>query len=137
MASSRERRTVFIRFVIPELDRRSHHRQGLFQAAHWLRDIGALTPVDEMLLGIILEWFDANLKVPPRPSLSTRGGRQRKALSWYRDTAHEHIDKMRDMQAVLERYDTPVEMITTRRLGYVLYEDEFQVVAYPFGDTAT
>jgi hypothetical protein len=44
---------------------------------------------------------------------------------------------MRDMQAILERYDMPVEMITTRWLGYVLYEDKFQVVAYPFGDTDT
>ena len=44
---------------------------------------------------------------------------------------------MREMQQVLEHYDLIVDMITAKRLGYVVYYDEFQVTAYPFRDTPT
>jgi hypothetical protein len=44
---------------------------------------------------------------------------------------------MREFQEVLERYGLMVQMITAKRLGYILYEDEFQVAAYPFNDTPT
>jgi hypothetical protein len=44
---------------------------------------------------------------------------------------------MREFQEVLERYGLEVQMIKAERLGYVLYEDEFQVSAYPFKDTPT
>jgi hypothetical protein len=42
---------------------------------------------------------------------------------------------MREFQAVLESYDILVEMLRERRPGYVVYEDEHQVVAYPFSET--
>ena len=44
---------------------------------------------------------------------------------------------MRDFQRLLEAYGTAVKVIKTRRPGYVVYEDEFQVAAYPFSDTPT
>ena len=59
------------------------------------------------------------------------------ALSWFRDTAHEHIGKMRDFALILERHGIAVRMIRTDRPGYVLYEDDYQVAAYPFADTPT
>jgi len=51
------------------------------------------------------------------------------AISWFRDSATQHIAQMRGFQAVLERHGLAVEMIKAKRLGYVLYEDEFQVCA--------
>ena len=44
---------------------------------------------------------------------------------------------MRELAKVLGRYRVPVEMIRAKRLGYILYEDEFQVAAFPFNDTPT
>lgn len=44
---------------------------------------------------------------------------------------------MREFESVLERFGMTVVMVRARRLGYVLYEDEFQVSAYPFSDTPT
>jgi hypothetical protein len=38
---------------------------------------------------------------------------------------------------MLERYGVSVEMIKAKRLGYVLYEDEYQIAAYPFNETPT
>lgn len=40
-----------------------------------------------------------------------------------------------DFQAILESYEIGVEMLREGRPGYVVYEDEHQVVAYPFSET--
>ncbi len=44
---------------------------------------------------------------------------------------------MRAFAEILERHGMAVRMIHTDRPGYVLYEDEFQIAAYPFADTPT
>lgn len=36
------------------------------------------------------------------------------------------------MAAILEEYGVPTRTLTTERPGYVVYEDDFQVVAEPF-----
>lgn len=41
------------------------------------------------------------------------------------------------MQSILEAYGLLTEMIKTDRPGYVVYEDEHQVTAFPFRDTQT
>lgn len=45
------------------------------------------------------------------------------------------IDAVRYMHAVADivrRHDYPVEVVQTERAGYVVYEDEWQIVAEPF-----
>ena len=42
---------------------------------------------------------------------------------------------MHRMAKILGRYGHVVTMITERRIGYVVYEDDRQVVAEPFKDT--
>jgi len=128
---------VFVRFVINDKDRDSGQRQGLFQAAKALRDAGVLSAKDHDRLEDIRGWFNEHLERPARLSLSSRANRKAQAISWFRDTATEHITKMREFQEVLERYGLSVQMIKAKRLGYIRYEDEFQVVAYPFSDTPT
>lgn len=44
---------------------------------------------------------------------------------------------MREIVDVLTRYDIQTEMIRTNRPGYIVYEDDHQVTAYPFSDTPT
>ena len=70
-------------------------------------------------------------------AVSSRPHAKTQAISWFRDTATQHIAQMREFQTVLERHGLVVEMIKAKRLGYILYEDEFQVCAYPFSDTPT
>ncbi|HVH80967.1 MAG TPA: hypothetical protein VM782_16340 [Stellaceae bacterium] len=126
---------MFVRFVIKQNDPDSGRRQGLFQAAAGLREVGTLTAQDHHALERIRDWFNTNLERPTRLALSPRPHRKAQALSWFKDTATQHIAKMREYQKVLERYGLQIEMITAARPGYVLYEDEFQVAAYPFRDT--
>ncbi|HJR56753.1 MAG TPA: hypothetical protein VJ798_09255 [Rhizomicrobium sp.] len=128
---------MFVRFVIKDLDSGSGRRQGLFQAAADLKDSGRLTGADQQQLESVWNWFKENLEKPTRLAVSARPHSKAQAISWYRDTATAHIARMREMQDVLERYGVTVQMIKAKRLGYILYEDEFQVAAYPFSDTPT
>jgi len=49
------------------------------------------------------------------------------------DYETEHITRMRALAALLDHKDTPVAAFETDKPGYVVYEDEHQVAAIPFG----
>jgi hypothetical protein len=128
---------MFIRFVIYDRHRESHQELGLFHAAGKLRDGGSLSETEADLLQEIRGWFDINLEKPTRFT-SSRPPYYRKrqnGISWFKDSAGEHIGKMHEMVALLRHHDVPVRMIKTARPGYVVYEDEFQIVAVPFADS--
>ena len=57
------------------------------------------------------------------------------ALSWFKDTAREHVAKVRTIATLLEARGVAVFTVATERPGYVVYEDDFQVVAEPFADS--
>lgn len=42
---------------------------------------------------------------------------------------------MREIAAILEAHGVITEMIRTERPGYIVYQDEYQIVAEPFMDT--
>ncbi len=44
---------------------------------------------------------------------------------------------MHRLKETLESYGHPVTVIRETRVGYVVYEDDLQVVAEPFADTDT
>jgi hypothetical protein len=128
---------MFLRFVIADRDRESHQERGLFHAAGRLRDSGSLSEAEETLLQEVRDWFNINLEKPRRfTSAKPPYYRKRQnGISWFKDSAREHINKMREMVVLLEHHDVPVRMIKTTRPGYVVYEDEFQIVAVPFADS--
>jgi hypothetical protein len=39
------------------------------------------------------------------------------------------------MKLLLEENGYPVDVLKSKRLGYILFEDEYQIVAEPFSDT--
>lgn len=65
------------------------------------------------------------------------GHKKKLALSWFKDCAQLHLEYAREMVEIMRANDVVVEMITTDRPGFVVYEDEFQVIAEPFADTQT
>lgn len=128
---------MFVRFVVREIDSGSERRQGLFMAAQALERSGALNVQDVEYLNAIRGWFQEHLERPTRFAISSRNHGRRQSLSWFKDTAANHIAKMRELADLLERHGRPVEMLKAKRPGYVLYEDEFQIAAYPFSETPT
>jgi hypothetical protein len=108
----------------------------VLQAAWDLDDRGELTKSESDDLRAIGLWLDRNLPKPDRFSRKrNHHHRTHMALSWFKDTASVHIAKVRAVTTILTARGIAVETITTERPGYIVYEDEFQVVAEPFSDT--
>lgn len=127
---------MYIRFVIHANDQDSGHRQGLFQAMASLEDSGALHHYEEERYDAIYKWFKGHLKKPRTFSRSRRPGAKNVALSWFKDAAKDHIARMHEVSHILRAHGVEVEVIRSARPGYIVYEDEHQVAAEPFQETA-
>ena len=84
-----------------------------------------------------IEWFRKNLKKPTKFNSSTSKGaykRQGKGVSWFKDTAVEHISRVREIISIIEDCGYAVSERSTTKPGYIIFEDYFQIVAEPFRD---
>src|SRR5204862_8175295 len=109
--------------------RNSHHLTGVFQAAFDLRDRGLLAHGEGDWLKYLSQWFDRHLPVPRRFSRSRRPHAFANAVCWFRPDADRHLDRVRQLAALLERHGVATHRLRTERPGYVVYEDAFQVAA--------
>ena len=129
------RQQRLLRFVLPQSHPDTGVEEGIFSAAYHLRD-KARTPVqDRESLESLLSWFKINLAIPERFNRTKSKGYYRKktaGVSWLKPTALEHIDKIRALVVILEKNGYRVSQITSDRPGYVVLEDDHQVVAEPF-----
>lgn len=118
----------YVRFVVGRKDEDSHVEQGIFQAAtralEWQNIMGS----DADDLKELRAWFNENLEEP------TSFGRDklRLGICWFKTDATEHISRIWQMVQILERNGIYVKKIRTDKPGYVIYEDEWQLVAEPF-----
>ena len=127
---------MYLRFVVAQVDKGSGRELGVFQAAYNLRDAGKLYPYEKPQLDELRQWFDTHLQEPTRFTASKPPYYRKKssAISWFKDSAREHVARVREIVAILENHGVRVRMIKADRVGYVVYEDEHQVVAEPFTD---
>lgn len=127
---------MYLRFVVAQLDPDSQRELGVFHAAWSLRDEGRLYRHEFEQLEELREWFNLHLEKPTRFTASKPPyyRKPQRAISWFKHTATEHIAKMRVIVAVVEAHGISVEMLKAERVGYVVYEDQYQIVAEPFAD---
>ena len=131
---------AYIRFVIPNRDPQSGVDAGLFGLAYDLRDDPEVNVTDRETLREALTWFDEHLAAPMRFNRTSSKGhyrRKTKGIAWFRDTAADCLAEMHRIKRVLESNGYPVTIVREDRIGYVVYEDDLQVVAEPFADTRT
>jgi hypothetical protein len=126
----------YLRFVIHQKDPSSGVREGLFQVAGRLAKAGTLSANEQQRLDGLRSWFGTHL---PKPDGFTRtrnaAHKNTRGIAWFKDSANAHLRKMRDLVAFLEEHGIAVETIETDRPGYLVYEDDFQVIAEPFAET--
>jgi len=127
---------MYIRFVVNERHPPFGHRSGFFSTAYELRDHGSISSEELNELKNALAWFSANMERPSRFTRSKNPRATETAISWFKSSARTHIDQARKVLRILNRNGHTVEMIKTSRPGYVVFEDDFQIVAVPFSDTA-
>lgn len=120
-----------VRFITHLIDADSRVKEGIFVAAYKLRDEGDIPPYQREELRSDLQWFNEHLPLPPPLS---HGGNER-AISWFKSQSKECISRVWSVVHILEENGIPITKITTEDPGYVIYEDEFQVVAWPSGAT--
>lgn len=128
---------MYIRFAIHKIDGESGRRQGLFQAMSDLEHSGLLLKHEQEQYDEAYEWFRHNLKKPRSFSRSSKPHAKNVALSWFKDSAFEQIEKMRVLVQILVAHGIVVEVLRTERPGYIVYEDAYQVAAEPFKETIT
>ena len=125
---------MYLRFVVPDIDEDSERELGVFHAVRNLREQGSLLPYEEDQHDLIRQWFNENLEKPTRFTASKPPfyRKKSKAISWFKDSAHGHLARVRSLVAILQNHGISVQMLKTDRVGYVTYEDEYQIVAEPF-----
>jgi len=126
---------MYLRFVVSELDDDSNRELGVFHAIANLRAAGKLYSYEEIHHDLVRQWFNENLEKPR--FTSSKGPfyrKQKKAISWFEDGAEEHLSRVRELVAILRNHGVIVHMLKTDRVGYVVYEDEYQIVAEAFNE---
>jgi len=118
----------FIRFVIGRKDEDSHVEQGVFQAVALAIEWQDIKGNDADELNALRRWFSENLEKPS----SFGRYKLRRRICWFKTDATEHIRRIWEMVQILERNGIYVKKIKTDKPGYVVYEDEWQLVAEPF-----
>lgn len=129
-------RGTVIRFVTHSTHPPFGHRSGVFKVAYELcRNRPSAAPFVGELLEL-LAWFEANMAEPSRFSTSRYPRAQETALSWVKATANEHVRRLRLLVSLVEQAGhLKIAELQTQRPGYVVFEDDHQVVALPFADT--
>ena len=129
---------MFVRFVCPTRVEGMAAREGFFRAAYELRESGELDLHTFERLEALLAWFHQHLSVPDKFNKSRSKGayrRDTKGLSWFKPTSTEALAKSYELISLLEENGYIVEALRSDRIGYIVYEDESQIVAEPFSDT--
>jgi hypothetical protein len=120
-----------VRFVTPLTDSDSKVKEGIFIAAYRLRDQGEIPSYQRAVLRSHLQWFSENLPIPELLSQD----RNELAISWFKSQSQECISRVWEVVHILEENGIAITKITTENPGHVIYEDSFQIVAWPSGAT--
>jgi hypothetical protein len=116
---------MFLRFVTTRVHKDSRKPEGVFAAMYSLLDSGSLDPEEWKRLREIRIWFSKNLPAPPASFSANR------AIFWFKSGAKESIGQIWELVHSLRLHGYHVEVYKCRRLANIVYEDRYQVAAYP------
>ena len=123
-----------IRFVVLEVENRSRVERGLLRGSSRLQRTRIFSAAEEEFLKETFKFFNTHLPNPERVAQANRPGAEPKAVSWFKPAATRFIARMQDLAAMLEAHGIHTKRLTTSKPGFVVYEDEYQVVAEAFRD---
>jgi hypothetical protein len=102
---------MYLRFTTLKIDEDSKRPQGIFIAAYRLLDSGDLSVAEWKHVRGILDWYKANLPLPPKNFEASR------AIFWFRSSAAESIRRMWELVAILRAHDISVSVYKCRHLA--------------------
>jgi hypothetical protein len=118
---------MYIRFTLLGRNPGSNKKTGILVAANEFEESEFLSVEEHRELRQLLDWFNRYL---PSPKELDDIGNTR-ALSWFRPTAIEAINKMWELKKLLEAHDFHTEVHKTNDPGHIIYRDQMQVLAKP------
>jgi hypothetical protein len=124
---------MYLRFTTQFINPYGVSETGIFMALKYLRDHHSLVKDHDInKLKELSGWFNRNLEKPSRLSKGTSKYNAHMSLSWFKDSAKEHIKKIQEFIEIAEKYDIMIERVASKNPGYIVFEDEYQVSAVPF-----
>jgi hypothetical protein len=124
---------MLLRFVTPDRDERTGQRTGLMTVAYRLLRSGNLPHADEEGLRSHTQWLETNLPVPARFARKRNvSHKQTHGISWLRSSATDAVRYLHAIADIARQHDHLIEIVQTERPGYIVHEDQWQVVAEPF-----
>jgi len=124
---------MYIRFVADEIKDLSL-ADGIVTVAAGLKKDGKLHDYEVWMLEGIFQWLNDNLPCPLFKANRDSGRWTSDAVAWFKDTAAtgELIGKFWEIVAILKEHNVLVKVLKSRKPGYIVYEDDFQIVAEIF-----
>lgn len=130
----------YIRIVLDERIQVHGAREGFFRKAYDLRRNGTVSPEQRGRLDACFQFLDDHIDVPLKFSKGTSKAaekRETKGISWFKASAYAQVDKAMELARLLDELGVASTVLRTNRVGYVVFEDDVQIVAEPFSDTPT
>ena len=126
---------MYTRFQTSTIDEASTKPTWPFSVIYDLRRSGTMTQYDLDYAASIVKRFVDNLVEPKKFSRKNKKTEATRWISRFKETAVEHINQMRELCRILEEYEIPIEVVKTDTPWYIIYEDDYQIVAEPFKQT--
>ncbi len=123
---------MYIRFITQFINEDDENETGIFHALRYLCEHPLTNDEDVRNLKALNSWFNNNLDRPTKFSNATNKNPAPISLSWFKDTAKEHLRKTNEIIKILEKHDLVIERFTSKNPGYIVYEDDYQVSAVPY-----
>ncbi len=126
---------MFIRFVTDQLDHDTNEPLGIFGAAYRLLDDAQIPDYSRAEIRSTLNWFKTHLPIPDRFVRSRKPHREDNGICWFKTQAGDCMRHIRYLVVLVSEHDIAVRELITETPGYMIYEDDSQVVAQPFSST--
>ena len=124
---------MYLRFITEFKNEWGEQDTGVFQALGYLIRSEQVFEYDRQRLNEIREWFNCELDRPKRFNKHSNKNKANVAISWYKDTAIQHLKHMYDLVPIFETYGIRIDIIKKKNPGYKVFEDDFQIVTIPLG----
>ncbi len=124
---------MFLRFIGTDIDIRTGQPTGLLTMAYDLRDSDELNTADAVQLLAHLDWIQKEIPIPTRFARRRNSfHKETHGVSWVKAESTEFVRHLYAIADILGRCGIVIDIVRTARPGYVVYEDDCQVVAEPF-----
>lgn len=124
---------MFLRFRTQFINEYGEPQTGVFQALGHLIRSDEVFDHDLQKFKEVNNWFSKNLDRPKKFQKHSNKHKGNIGISWFKDSAKEHLKKMHSLLPIFENYGIQVEIIKRENPGYKIFEDEFQVVTIAHG----